>query len=143
MEKVDRYRTMGVRANADTADDARLALSYGADGIGLYRTEHMFYGSNSDEPLFLLRKMILSTSGRERRNALAGRRQLREIRCDGLLFFRRVVLEDRRHRRVGVAALATEDEVELAQSLAYRAWPRATSSGGPCPILPATGSDCR
>lgn len=72
MEKVDRYRTMGVRANADTADDARLALSYGADGIGLYRTEHMFYGSNSDEPLFLLRKMILSTSGRERRNALAG-----------------------------------------------------------------------
>ncbi len=72
MQLVDRYRTMGVRANADTAEDARLSLSYGADGIGLYRTEHMFYGANSDEPLFLLRKMILSTSGRERRNALAG-----------------------------------------------------------------------
>jgi pyruvate,orthophosphate dikinase len=72
MQLVDRYRTMGVRANADTAEDARLSLSYGADGIGLYRTEHMFYGANSDEPLFLLRKMILSTSGRERRNALSG-----------------------------------------------------------------------
>ena len=72
MQRVDKYRTMGVRANADTPEDARLALSYGADGIGLYRTEHMFYGANSDEALFLLRKMILSTSGRERRNAIAG-----------------------------------------------------------------------
>jgi len=71
MRRVDRYRTMGVRANADTPEDARIALSYGADGIGLYRTEHMFYGANSDEPLFLLQKMILSTSRRERRAALA------------------------------------------------------------------------
>ncbi len=72
MQRVDRYRTMGVRANADTPDAARTALAYGAEGIGLFRTEHMFYGANSDEPLFLLRKMILSTSGRERRHALSG-----------------------------------------------------------------------
>ncbi|GAB6095037.1 pyruvate, phosphate dikinase [Desulfatiferula olefinivorans] len=71
MRRVDRYRTMGVRANADTPEDARLALQHGAEGIGLFRTEHMFYGANSDEPLFLLRKMILSASGRERRRSLA------------------------------------------------------------------------
>ena len=71
MKRVDRYRTMGVRANADTPEDARVALDYGAEGIGLYRTEHMFYGANSDEPLFLLRKMILSASDRERKTALA------------------------------------------------------------------------
>jgi pyruvate,orthophosphate dikinase len=71
MRRVDRYRTMGVRANADTPEDALMALQYGAEGIGLFRTEHMFYGANSDEPLFLLRKMILSTSGRERRRSLA------------------------------------------------------------------------
>ena len=67
---VDKYRTMGVRANADTAEDAEVAKSYGAEGIGLFRTEHMFYGTNSDEPLFLLRKMILSGSHRERITAL-------------------------------------------------------------------------
>lgn len=67
---VDKYRTMGVRANADTAEDALLAKSYGAEGIGLFRTEHMFYGANSDEPLFLLRKMILSSSERERLSVL-------------------------------------------------------------------------
>lgn len=70
MRRADHYRTMGVRANADTPEDALLAKSYGAEGIGLFRTEHMFYGANSDEPLFLLRKMILSTSGRERRRSL-------------------------------------------------------------------------
>jgi len=70
MRRADRYRTMGVRANADTPEDALLARNYGAEGIGLFRTEHMFYGANSDEPLFLLRKMILSTSGRERKRSL-------------------------------------------------------------------------
>lgn len=70
MTIVDKYRTMGVRANVDTAEDARIAISYGAEGIGLFRTEHMFYGANSDKPLFLLRKMILSSSKRERLTAL-------------------------------------------------------------------------
>ena len=41
-------------------DDAKVAREFGAEGIGLFRTEHMFYGEGSDEPLFQLRKMILS-----------------------------------------------------------------------------------
>jgi len=70
MTLVDKYRTMGVRANADTADDARKARAFGAEGIGLFRTEHMFYGKGSDEPLFLLRKMILSKTIEERQASL-------------------------------------------------------------------------
>ncbi len=66
MALVDKFRTMGVRANADTAEDARKARAFGAEGIGLFRTEHMFYGKGSDEPLFLLRKMILSKTVEER-----------------------------------------------------------------------------
>ena len=50
---------MGVRTNADTPEDAKVARSFGAEGIGLFRTEHMFYGKGSDEPLFILRKMIM------------------------------------------------------------------------------------
>ena len=70
MSMADKFRTMGVRTNADTPADAKVARSFGAEGIGLFRTEHMFYGEGSDKPLFLLRKMILSTSIDERRNAL-------------------------------------------------------------------------
>ncbi|MDR3297703.1 MAG: pyruvate, phosphate dikinase [Prevotellaceae bacterium] len=70
MAIVDKFRTMGVRTNADNADDAALARSFGAEGIGLFRTEHMFYGKGSDEPLFILRKMILSVSDDERQRAL-------------------------------------------------------------------------
>ncbi|MBU2055666.1 MAG: pyruvate, phosphate dikinase, partial [Proteobacteria bacterium] len=70
MAMADTFRTMGVRANADTPEDARNALSFGAEGIGLFRTEHMFYGEGSDEPLFYLRKMILSNTAQERRAAL-------------------------------------------------------------------------
>ncbi|NLF24310.1 MAG: pyruvate, phosphate dikinase [Deltaproteobacteria bacterium] len=70
MEMADKFRTMGVRTNADTPDDARAARSYGAEGIGLFRTEHMFYGKGANQPLFLLRKMILSKSEAERRAAL-------------------------------------------------------------------------
>jgi pyruvate,orthophosphate dikinase len=70
MKLVDKQRTLGVRTNADTAEDARVARSFGAEGIGLFRTEHMFYGAGSDEPLFLLRKMILSKTVDERKTAL-------------------------------------------------------------------------
>jgi len=70
MKIVDKYRTMGVRTNADTPEDARIALDFGAEGIGLFRTEHMFYGKGSEQPLFLLRKMILSANEDERRKAL-------------------------------------------------------------------------
>lgn len=70
MKLVDKYRTMGVRTNADTPDDAKAAREFGAEGIGLFRTEHMFYGKGAEEPLFLLRKMILSATEKERRVAL-------------------------------------------------------------------------
>ena len=70
MTMADKYRTMGVRTNADTAADARIARNFGAEGIGLFRTEHMFYGEGSDEPLFCLRKMILSKTAEERKAAL-------------------------------------------------------------------------
>jgi len=70
MKLVDGFRTMGVRTNADTQKDARVARDFGAEGIGLFRTEHMFYGKGSDEPLFLLRKMILSNTPEERQAAV-------------------------------------------------------------------------
>jgi pyruvate,orthophosphate dikinase len=70
MKIVDKFRKMGVRTNADTPADAKIAREYGAEGIGLFRTEHMFYGEGSDQPLFLLRKMILSNGVEERKVAL-------------------------------------------------------------------------
>jgi len=66
----DGIRRLGVRTNADTPDDAAKARQFGAEGIGLFRTEHMFYGKGSDEPLFLLRKMIISKTVEERQKAL-------------------------------------------------------------------------
>ena len=70
MTLVDKYRKMGVRTNADTPDDAKVARDFGAEGIGLFRTEHMFYSKEAGQPLFLLRKMILSATEAERREAL-------------------------------------------------------------------------
>jgi len=70
MAIVDKHRKMGVRTNADTPADAKVARDFGAEGIGLFRTEHMFYGKGSEQPLFLLRKMILSANETERRKAL-------------------------------------------------------------------------
>lgn len=66
----DSIRKLGVRANADTPDDAKRARSFGAQGIGLMRTEHMFYGKGSAEPLFRLRKMIVSETQEERAKAV-------------------------------------------------------------------------
>jgi len=70
MKLVDKFRTMKVRTNADTPKDAAQAMKFGAEGIGLFRTEHMFYGEGADKPLFLLRKMIMSNSVAERVVAL-------------------------------------------------------------------------
>ena len=70
MNIVDKYRKLGVRTNADTPEDAQRALSFGAEGIGLFRIEHMFYGKNAETPLAKLRKMILSKTDDERRAAL-------------------------------------------------------------------------
>mgnify|MGYP004614941769 CR=1 FL=1 len=71
MSIVDKYRRLGIRTNADTPEDAQKALSFGAEGIGLFRIEHMFYGKNSEVPLSKLRKMILCSTDEERRSALA------------------------------------------------------------------------
>ncbi len=70
MTIVDKYRVLGVRTNADTPEDAQNAINFGAEGIGLFRIEHMFYGTNSEQPLSKLRKMILSKTEAERKNAL-------------------------------------------------------------------------
>jgi pyruvate,orthophosphate dikinase len=70
MKIVDKYRTMGVRTNADTPEDAQNAINFGAEGIGLFRIEHMFYGKNSEAPLAKLRNMILANTTAERVIAL-------------------------------------------------------------------------
>ena len=71
MNIVDKYRVLGVRTNADTPEDAQNAINFGAEGIGLFRIEHMFYGLNSEAPLSKLRKMILAKNITERKTALA------------------------------------------------------------------------
>jgi len=63
----DKYRRLGVRANADTPADARVAFAFGAEGIGLARTEHMFFG---EERLPFIKEMILAQTEQERRQAL-------------------------------------------------------------------------
>jgi len=68
MSWVDAVRTMKVRANADTPEDARKAREFGAEGIGLARTEHMFFGDNRITPI---RRMIIAETQAERRHALA------------------------------------------------------------------------
>ncbi len=70
MVLVDKFRKMGVRTNADNPADAQRAIDFGAEGIGLFRIEHMFYGENSEKPLEKLRNMILANSKEERIAAL-------------------------------------------------------------------------
>ena len=71
MAMCDKFRKLGIRTNADTPEDAARALKFGAQGIGLFRIEHMFYGRNSELPLSKLRKMILCDTDAERKSALA------------------------------------------------------------------------
>ena len=70
MKLADEIRAMNVRTNAETPEDAGIAIDFGAEGIGLFRTEHMFYGTGSEKPLFILRKMIMAGSESERREIL-------------------------------------------------------------------------
>ncbi|MCK6452419.1 MAG: pyruvate, phosphate dikinase, partial [Alphaproteobacteria bacterium] len=65
---VDQVRRLGVRANADTPADARVARNFGAEGIGLCRTEHMFF---EGERIVAMRQMILAEDVKGRRAALA------------------------------------------------------------------------
>ncbi len=68
MRWAQQFRTLGVRANADTPEDARRARSFGAEGIGLCRTEHMFF---EGERIDAMREMILAENEEQRRKALA------------------------------------------------------------------------
>ncbi len=63
-------RALKVWTNADTPADSTVARKFGAEGIGLFRIEHMFYGKGSDAALFQLRKMIMSKTLEERKAAL-------------------------------------------------------------------------
>jgi pyruvate,orthophosphate dikinase len=67
MKWVEEFKRLGVRANADTPEDARVARAFGASGIGLCRTEHMFFG---EERLPKVQAMILSDTQQEREAAL-------------------------------------------------------------------------
>lgn len=124
MKMVDKFRTMGVRTNADTPADAKIAREYGAEGIGLFRTEHMFYGEGSDQPLFLLRKMILSNGVEERKSALNElfayvKKDIKAtvLAMDGLpVTFR--LLDPPLHEFVPVSA---EKQAELAKALGISA----------------------
>jgi pyruvate, orthophosphate dikinase len=64
----DRVRRLGVRANADTPQQAEKALSFGAEGIGLCRTEHMFF---DEQRILAMREMILASNSPARKRALA------------------------------------------------------------------------
>ena len=68
MEWANKYRTLKVRANADNPKDASVAYEYGAEGIGLCRTEHMFFDPSRINDM---RQMILSKTAEERKEALA------------------------------------------------------------------------
>jgi pyruvate,orthophosphate dikinase len=68
MKWVDEFRTLGVRTNADTPEQARNAIGFGAEGIGLCRTEHMFF---EGDRIDAMREMILAGTKDERARALA------------------------------------------------------------------------
>lgn len=69
MKWADEIRTIGVRTNADNPRDAKQAVQFGAEGVGLCRTEHMFF---EEERIPKIRRMILADTEEERREALAG-----------------------------------------------------------------------
>ena len=67
MDIVDSIKTLGVRANADTPKDTQMAIKFGAEGIGLCRTEHMFF---EEKRIFAIRKMIVAQTIEDRQKAL-------------------------------------------------------------------------
>ena len=67
MKIADKVRTLGVRANADTPKDAQTARDFGAEGIGLCRTEHMFFGADRIDTV---REMIIAETKTDRKQAL-------------------------------------------------------------------------
>ena len=74
LQWADELRVLGVRTNADTPDDAAKAVEFGAEGIGLCRTEHMFLGDRQP----LMADMILAATPEERRTSIDRLRPLQE-----------------------------------------------------------------
>jgi pyruvate, orthophosphate dikinase len=68
MKWADQYRRLGVRANADLPEQCEHAVAFGAEGVGLCRTEHMFFGEGKIGPM---REMILAETVEDRKRALA------------------------------------------------------------------------
>jgi pyruvate,orthophosphate dikinase len=68
MKWADKYRTLNIRTNADTPEDSQRARDFGAEGIGLCRTEHMFF---QEDRITAMREMILAETEQARRKALA------------------------------------------------------------------------
>ena len=68
MKLADKYRTLGIRTNADTPEQVENAIAFGAQGIGLCRTEHMFF---EGDRITAVREMILAKSDEDRRKAIA------------------------------------------------------------------------
>ncbi len=81
MELADKYKALGVRTNADTPKDAKQAAAFGAQGIGLCRTEHMFFGEGRIEKF---REMICSETVEEREAALAKIEPMQQADFEGL-----------------------------------------------------------
>ncbi|HVN85305.1 MAG TPA: pyruvate, phosphate dikinase [Candidatus Binatia bacterium] len=81
MQWADRERKLKVRTNADQPDQCRNAIAFGAEGVGLCRTEHMFFGEGKIEPM---REMILAESVDERRRALAKLLPLQRADFEGI-----------------------------------------------------------
>ncbi|MBR2055420.1 MAG: pyruvate, phosphate dikinase, partial [Clostridia bacterium] len=81
MELADKYKTMGVRTNADSPADAKQAVAFGATGIGLCRTEHMFFDPSR---IGAFREMICSETVEEREAALAKIEPMQQADFEGL-----------------------------------------------------------
>ncbi|MBK9713916.1 MAG: pyruvate, phosphate dikinase [Kouleothrix sp.] len=81
MSWADEFRTMGVRTNADTPHDAQVAREFGAEGIGLCRTEHMFF---EGDRIDAVREMIVAATLDERREALAKIEPLQQSDFEGI-----------------------------------------------------------
>ncbi len=82
MALADKYKAMGVRTNADTPKDAKQAAAFGAQGIGLCRTEHMFF---DPERIGAFREMICSDTVEEREAALAKIEPMQQKDFEGLM----------------------------------------------------------
>ncbi len=81
LEWADEFRKLGVRANADYPDDAKRARDYGAEGIGLCRTEHMFF---AEERLPIMQRMITAGTPTERSEAIAALLPMQRSDFEGL-----------------------------------------------------------